>query len=184
MHFFYLCSKIFKGPGWNLTSSFGKVICSKSMNMVFVASIIAHRLRMIYAFFYFFCSKIIFDQKLFPYCWEKYDFPGSIVYLSCFWMKRPSWLLTAISTTKQITFFRLQNVDRCEWFGPGVPSDRLPVHVRYRDTICHLFWSRKSENKVINIHVIIDFHSSFVVSNLSFNVVEIKGMFNILLLFH
>ena len=99
-------------------------------------------------------------------------------------MKRPSWLLTAISTTKQITFFRLQNVDRCKWFGPGVPSDRLPVHVRYRDTICHLFGSRKSENEVIDIHVIIDFHSNFVVSNLSFNVVEIKGMFNILLLFH
>ena len=31
----------------------------------------------------FFCSKIIFDQKLFSYCWDKFDYPGSIVYLSC-----------------------------------------------------------------------------------------------------
>ena len=34
--------------------------------------------------FWFFCSKIIFDQKLFSYCWDKVDYPGSIVYLSCF----------------------------------------------------------------------------------------------------
>ena len=31
----------------------------------------------------FFCSKIIFEQKLFSYCWGKFDFPGSIVYLFC-----------------------------------------------------------------------------------------------------
>ena len=30
----------------------------------------------------FFCSKIIFDQKLFSYCWDKFDYPGSIVYFS------------------------------------------------------------------------------------------------------
>ena len=34
-------------------------------------------------FFIHFCSKIIFDQKLFPYCLDKFDYPGSIVYLSC-----------------------------------------------------------------------------------------------------
>ena len=31
-----------------------------------------------------FCSKIIFDQKIFSICWDKLDNPGSIVYLSCF----------------------------------------------------------------------------------------------------
>ena len=31
-----------------------------------------------------FCSKIIFDQKVFSFCWDKLDYPGSIVYLSCF----------------------------------------------------------------------------------------------------
>ena len=33
--------------------------------------------------FLFFCSKIIFDQKLFSYCFDKFDYRGSIVYLSC-----------------------------------------------------------------------------------------------------
>ena len=31
-----------------------------------------------------FCSKIIFDQKTFSLCWDKLDYPGSIVYLSCY----------------------------------------------------------------------------------------------------
>ena len=31
-----------------------------------------------------FCSKIIFYQKIFSLCWVKLDYPGSIVYLSCF----------------------------------------------------------------------------------------------------
>ena len=30
-----------------------------------------------------FCSKIIFDQNISPLCWDKLDYPGSIVYLSC-----------------------------------------------------------------------------------------------------
>ena len=30
-----------------------------------------------------FCSKIIFDQKLFSYCFDKFDQAMSIVYLSC-----------------------------------------------------------------------------------------------------
>ena len=34
-------------------------------------------------FWFFFCSKIIFDQKPFSYCWDEFDYPGSIVYLSC-----------------------------------------------------------------------------------------------------
>ena len=33
--------------------------------MVFVARIVRHKLCMSYAFFYFFCSKIIFDQNYF-----------------------------------------------------------------------------------------------------------------------
>ena len=36
------------------------------------------------AFFIVFCSKIIFDKKLFSYCWSEFDYPGSIVYFSCF----------------------------------------------------------------------------------------------------
>ena len=34
--------------------------------------------------FLFFYSKIIFDQNLFPFCWDELDYPGSIVYLSCY----------------------------------------------------------------------------------------------------
>ena len=35
---------------------------------------------MIYAFFLF----VFVDQKVFSFCWVKLDYPGSIVYLSCF----------------------------------------------------------------------------------------------------
>ena len=55
--------KIFKGWGSNFTWSFGKVMRSKSMKMVFVSRINRHKLCMIYAFFDFLCSKTIFDQK-------------------------------------------------------------------------------------------------------------------------
>ena len=77
LHFFYLCSKNPLGRGWNVTWSFGKVICSKSMKIVFLARIIRHKLCIIYAFFDFLCSKITFDHKLFSYCRDK------CVYLSC-----------------------------------------------------------------------------------------------------
>ena len=63
----------------------------KSLKMVFVARIIRHKLCIIYAFFDFFCSKIIFDQKLFSYCLEKFDYPGSIVYLSCSALRNQSF---------------------------------------------------------------------------------------------
>ena len=33
--------------------------------------------------FLFICSKIMCDQKLFPSCFDKFDYLGSIVYLSC-----------------------------------------------------------------------------------------------------
>ena len=70
--------KIFKGWGCNFTWSFSKVMHSKSMKMVFVARIIRHKLYMIYAFYDFFV------QKLFSYCCDKFDYPVSIVYFSCF----------------------------------------------------------------------------------------------------
>ena len=76
--------KIFREWGCNFTWSFGKVIHSKSVKMVFVTSIIRHKLWIIYAFFDFFCSTIIFDQKLFSYYCDKFDYSRSIVYLSCF----------------------------------------------------------------------------------------------------
>ena len=109
--------KIFKGCGCNFTWSFGKVMPIKSLKMVYVASIISHKLCMIYAFFSFafveksfltkkfflcveinlttrgplytclvlicFCSKIVFYQNFFSFWWDKLDYPGSIVYLSC-----------------------------------------------------------------------------------------------------
>ena len=81
--FSIFAQKIIKGRGWNFTWSFDKVMRSKSIRMVFVASIVRHKLCMSYAFFIFFCSKIIFDQKLFSYCWNRFDYPVSIVYLSC-----------------------------------------------------------------------------------------------------
>ena len=43
--------KIFKGWGCNFTWSFGKVMRSKSMKVVFLERIIRHKLSMIYAFF-------------------------------------------------------------------------------------------------------------------------------------
>ena len=56
---------IFKGLGCNFTRSFGQVMRSKSMKMVFVASVINHQLCMIYAFFYFFFQKSFFTKKNF-----------------------------------------------------------------------------------------------------------------------
>ena len=52
---------------------------SKSMKMEFVARIIRHELCMVYAFFDFFCSKIIFNQKSFPNSCDKVDYLWSIV---------------------------------------------------------------------------------------------------------
>ena len=55
--------KIFKEWGCNFSWSFDKVMRSKSMKMVFVARIIRHKLCMIYAFFDFFCSKVILSKN-------------------------------------------------------------------------------------------------------------------------
>ena len=57
--------KIFKGWGWNFTRSFVKVMCSKSMKILFVASIISHWLCMIFAFFYFFVQKSFLTKNYF-----------------------------------------------------------------------------------------------------------------------
>ena len=59
-----------------------KPTCTLSMKIVFVASIIRNRLCIIYGFFIIF-SKITFCWKLFSDCSDKFNYPGSIVYLSC-----------------------------------------------------------------------------------------------------
>ena len=65
MHFFYPCSKyLFKGWGWNFSWSFGKVLRTKSMKMVFDASIIYHKLCMIYRFFDFLLKNYLFIAKI------------------------------------------------------------------------------------------------------------------------
>ena len=82
LHFSTFAQKIFREWSCNFTWSFGKVIRSKSVKMVFVTSII-RQIMIIYVFLDYFCSTIIFDQKLFSYHCDKFDYPGSIVYLSC-----------------------------------------------------------------------------------------------------
>ena len=68
MHLFCLCLKICKGWCWNLTWNFGKVMRSKLMMMVSMATIISHWLCMIYAFFLFvFVQKSFLIKKIFLY---------------------------------------------------------------------------------------------------------------------
>ena len=80
--------KIFKGWGCNFTWSFVKVMRIKSLKMAFVARIIRHKLWLIYAFFDFFLLKNYFLTADI-----NFDYPGSIVYLSCFYwfFVWPSW---------------------------------------------------------------------------------------------
>ena len=54
--------RIFKGWSCNFTWTFGKVVRSKSMKLVFTAIIIRHRLCIIYAFF---CTFSTFAQKIY-----------------------------------------------------------------------------------------------------------------------
>ena len=72
---------------------------SKSIKMVFVARIIRHTLCMISAFFDFFV------QKLFSYCWDKFDYPVSIVYLSCSIAKDIFLLLSNLSSCQNGVIF-------------------------------------------------------------------------------
>ena len=74
LYFFYLFSKnILRDEAAIFIWSFSKVISIKSLKMVFLARIVRHKLCMVYAFFDFFCSKIIFDQKFFPDCCDKFE---------------------------------------------------------------------------------------------------------------
>ena len=50
------------------------------MEMVFVARMIRNKSCIIYAFFDYFFQKSFFTRN---YCYDKFDYPGSIVYLSC-----------------------------------------------------------------------------------------------------
>ena len=61
-----------------------------------------------YAWFmciWFFCSKISFDQKLFPKCCNKFDYPWSIVYLSCL-----GWKHIHISFSKRKVYITIHKV--------------------------------------------------------------------------
>ena len=126
LHFFYLCSKhLFKGRGCNFTWSFGKVIHSKSMKIAFVARTIRHKSCMIYAFVYFFVQKSFLDHRLFSYCWDKFDYPGSIVYFSI-----------VIGQTHNIKKFS------CIWFIIHLPwsiTNQYNVHLHW-----NLFFKKKS----------------------------------------
>ena len=55
---------IFKELVCNFTWNFGKVMCIKSLKMVFVARIIRHKVCMIYAFFDFFVQKLTAEINL------------------------------------------------------------------------------------------------------------------------
>ena len=57
--------KFLKGWGCNFTSSFSKVMCIKSLKMVFVPRIVRHELCMIYASFDFFVRKSFFIKNYF-----------------------------------------------------------------------------------------------------------------------
>ena len=57
--------KILKGWGWNFIWSFRKLMSSKSIMMVFMASIIRHKLCMIYALFYFFVQRSFLTKNYF-----------------------------------------------------------------------------------------------------------------------
>ena len=62
---------------------------------------------MIYAFFLIcFCSKIIFDHKIFSLCWDKLDYPGSIAYLSCYFRRRRDHTKYDLDQTKIFLYIR------------------------------------------------------------------------------
>ena len=84
LHFITLAQKIFRKRGCNFTWSFRKVMCSKSVWIVYVTSIMRGISYTWFMRLFIFCSKIIFDQKLFFYYCDKFDYPGSMVYSSYF----------------------------------------------------------------------------------------------------
>ena len=89
--------KIFKGWGCNFTWSFGKVMCIKSLKMVFVARIIRQKLCIIYAFFDFFLFKNHFWPKIiFPIAEINFTTWGPLytrLVLDCIWETKTHDLL-------------------------------------------------------------------------------------------
>ena len=63
--FFTFAQKFFKGWGCNFAWSFSRVMRALSMNIVFVARIIRHKLCIIYAFFDFFVQKSFLTKNCF-----------------------------------------------------------------------------------------------------------------------
>ena len=68
---------MFKYENWKLDSNYAKFV-----------------------FFWFYWPKIIFDQKLFSNCWDKFDYQGSIVYLSCLRLVVPFFIKNCPITQK------------------------------------------------------------------------------------
>ena len=111
---------------------------SKSMKMVFVARMIRHKSCIFYAYFYFFCSKSIFDQKLFSYCCNKFDYTGSIIYLSC--------------CSRSLSFIFIFLFFKGICFGAGY-FDLHPVLIGLSHALCRLtqfrlFFLRSVDNNV------------------------------------
>ena len=158
-----VAQRIFKGWGCKFSWSFDKVVCSKSMKMVFMARIIRHKLCMIYAFFDFFCSKLIFDQKVFSYCWDKFDYPGSIVYLSCFNLLFGMKLRYHISTKITGPIFeklpdstqQRENLFGFSFFFPFLQNNLSKQSLAPFNTLRELYIRRKSLLLVYVCHVYI-----------------------------
>ena len=80
-----------------------------------------------------FCSKIIFDQKVFSFCWGKLDYPRSIVYLSCltfiycliFRFLRPSSQRHAL-LMKSCRIYATKTIMKVRWnYDPSLKSNIL-----------------------------------------------------------
>ena len=105
------------------------------MEMVFVASIIRNELCIIMGPIIFF--KIIFYRKLFFDCCDKFDYPGSIVYLSCFVSEYISNLADLVNLYKYVMYN----------FNTAIYDVEVSIHntviVRLVSMIFHNFLSRK-----------------------------------------
>ena len=76
--FYTFAQKFFKGWDWNFTWSLGKIMHSKSMKMVFVASIIRHKLCMIFTFFDCFVPKSFLTKNYFLIAEINWTPPGPL----------------------------------------------------------------------------------------------------------
>ena len=130
--FLPLLKKSFKGWRCNFTWSFGKVMCIKSLKMVFLARIIRQKLWIIYAFFDFFCSKIIFYQKNLNKTSIQWT-PGSQIYLSSmksFWSK---WFLNKENQKKHKSC-----IIYAKFFLPQTPSSLICCTLPYQNFMWNL----------------------------------------------